>query len=236
MDTKRILVVDDDRAMRRALLMSLVKQGYDVRPAETAEKAFGLLPEWHPHLVLLDIGLPDMDGLEALRQLRHTTSVPVIFVTSRRRELDEVIGLEMGADDYITKPFHLDVLLARVKTTLRRTASSSAEPVKKALAVGDLRMDPRTFHAAVDERTLDLTPKEFDLLFYLAGRATEVVTVDEIVTHVWGEGWIGETQTVYVHMRWLRTKLETDPAHPERLLTVRGLGYKLMPHAQAVPT
>ncbi|MCB0124907.1 MAG: winged helix-turn-helix transcriptional regulator, partial [Caldilineaceae bacterium] len=108
--------------------------------------------------------------------------------------------------------------------------------VKKALAVGDLRMDPRTFHAAVDERTLDLTPKEFDLLFYLAGRATEVVTVDEIVTHVWGEGWIGETQTVYVHMRWLRTKLETDPAHPERLLTVRGLGYKLMPHAQAVPT
>ncbi|MCB0124908.1 MAG: response regulator, partial [Caldilineaceae bacterium] len=110
MDTKRILVVDDDRAMRRALLMSLVKQGYDVRPAETAEKAFGLLPEWHPHLVLLDIGLPGMDGLEALRQLRHTTSVPVIFVTSRRRELDEVIGLEMGADDYITKPFHLDVL------------------------------------------------------------------------------------------------------------------------------
>ena len=235
MDTKRILVVDDDRAMRRALLMSLVKQGYDVRPAETAEKAFGLLPEWHPHLVLLDIGLPDMDGLEALRQLRHTTSVPVIFVTSRRRELDEVIGLEMGADDYITKPFHLDVLLARVKTALRRTASSPAPRVKKALAVGDLRMDPRTFHAAVDERTLDLTPKEFDLLFYLAGRATEVVTVDEIVTHVWGEGWIGETQTVYVHMRWLRTKLETDPAHPERLLTVRGLGYKLMPHAQAVP-
>ncbi|MCB0188646.1 MAG: response regulator transcription factor, partial [Caldilineaceae bacterium] len=134
------------------------------------------------------------------------------------------------------KPFHLDVLLARVKTALRRTASSPAPRVKKALAVGDLRMDPRTFHAAVDERTLDLTPKEFDLLFYLAGRATEVVTVDEIVTHVWGEGWIGETQTVYVHMRWLRTKLETDPAHPERLLTVRGLGYKLMPHAQAVPT
>jgi len=235
MDTKRILVVDDDRAMRRALLMSLVKQGYDVRPAETAEKAFGILPEWHPHLVLLDIGLPGMDGLEALRQLRHTTSVPVIFVTSRRRELDEVIGLEMGADDYITKPFHLDVLLARVKTTLRRTASSSAEPVKKALAVGDLRMDSRTFHATVAGGTLDLTPKEFDLLFYLAGRATEVVTVDEILTHVWGEGWIGETQTVYVHMRWLRTKLETDPAHPERLLTVRGLGYKLMPHAQAVP-
>lgn len=230
MHTKRILVVDDDRAMRRALTMSLTKNGYDVRPAETAENAFALFVDWRPHLVLLDIGLPGMDGLEALRHLRHRTAIPVIFVTSRRRELDEVIGLEMGADDYITKPFHLDVLLARVKTALRRMTALAADTANTQLAVGDLFMDSRTFHATCGGQTLDLTPKEFELLFYLAKRAEEVVPVEDIVNNVWGEDWIGETQTVYVHMRWLRKKVEVDPTSPERLLTVRGLGYKFVPH------
>ena len=233
MHPKRILVVDDDRAMRRALTMSLVKNGYDVRPEENAENAFALLAHWQPHLVLMDIGLPGMDGLEALRQLRYTTKTPVIFVTSRRRELDEVIGLEMGADDYITKPFHLDVLLARVKVALRRSGALAMESVKTPLSVGDLCMDPRTFQAELGAHTLDLTPKEFELLFYLATRAKEVVSVEDIVTNVWGEDWVGETQTVYVHMRWLRKKVEVDATRPRRLLTVRGLGYKFVPHEAA---
>ncbi|MEZ4865214.1 MAG: response regulator transcription factor [Caldilineaceae bacterium] len=228
METKRIMVVDDDRAMRRAIAMSLAKGGFEVHPAENAETAFALLPQWQPHLILLDIGLPGMDGLEALRHFRQRITAPVIFVTSRRRELDEIIGLELGADDYITKPFNLDVLLARVKTALRHALNAQPETTKGRVSAGDLAIDSATFCATLDGSKLELTPKEFDLLYYLVTRANEVVTVEDILTHVWGEEWIGESQTVYVHIRWLRKKIEADPAHPQRLLTLRGVGYKLV--------
>ena len=149
---------------------------------------------------------------------------------SRRRELDQVLGLELGADDYITKPFDIDVLLAHIKAVLRRSAATPNTRAVKPTAVvaGDLTVDPAAHVARLRDRPLDLAPKEFDLLLYLAQSAGTALSVQDILHHVWGEDWIGEEQTVYVHVRWLRTKLEDDPSKPQRLLTVRGAGYKLM--------
>ena len=180
--------------------------------------------------MLLDIGLPGMDGLETLRAFQKEIATPVIFVTARRRELDEIVGLEMGADDYITKPFDMDILLARVKAVLRRAQQS--QPVStpsQPIAVGDLRIDPATHQVTVGDKLVELAPKEYDLLYYLAQRAGEAVPLDDIVTNVWGDEWAGETQTVYVHVRWLRTKIEDEPNKPRRLLTVRSVGYRQVP-------
>jgi DNA-binding response OmpR family regulator len=178
--------------------------------------------------VLLDIGLPDIDGLEGFRSLqRQYPSVPVIFVTGRRRELDQIVGLELGADDYITKPFDVDVLLARVRAVLRRVSAPYVVPVEPVL-VGDIEVDPAARTVRVAGATVELAPREFDLLLYLAYCAGHVVGVEELLQHVWGQDWQGEEQTVYVHVRWLRTKIERNPARPERLLTVRGTGYKLV--------
>lgn len=226
---KKILVVDDDQLMRHSVALSLRSAGYEAETAGSGEEAIALAQQEEPDLVLLDIGLPGMDGLETLRRFQQQVQVPVIFVTARRRELDEIVGLEMGADDYITKPFDMDVLLARVKAVLRRSPAPSPSHGQQALQVGDLHIDPAAHQVTVGARSVELSPKEFDLLFYLAQRAGEVIAVDEILTQVWGEEWVGETQTVYVHMRWLRQKIEEDPAEPCRLQTVRGVGYKLTP-------
>jgi DNA-binding response OmpR family regulator len=178
--------------------------------------------------VLLDIGLPGMDGLDALRRLQRQTEVPVIFLTARRRELDQVLGLELGADDYVTKPFDIDVLLARIKAVLRRAAPAPL-PAPAPLAVGDLTVDPAAHIVTVGGRAVELTPREFDLLHALAAEAGRVVSVDDLLGRVWGAEYVGEPQVVYVHVRWLREKLEGDPSHPRRIVTVRGRGYKLIP-------
>ena len=161
-----------------------------------------------------------------LRQFRSHYTAPVIFLTARRRELDEVLGLELGADDYITKPFDLDVLLARIRVALRHT-QAAAMPARAPLTVGDLTIDPTTHTSAVGGQSVDLSPREFDLLYALASDAGHVVAVDDLLTQVWGTGYAGEPQVVYVHIRWLRQKLERDPSHPRRIVTVRGVGYKL---------
>jgi DNA-binding response OmpR family regulator len=176
--------------------------------------------------VLLDIGLPGMDGLDALRLFRSGFTTPVIFLTARRRELDEVLGLELGADDYITKPFDLDVLLARIRVALRHTQAATA-PARTRRIAGDITIDPTTHIATADGRALDLSPREFDLLYALVVDAGHVVTVDDLLASVWGAGYSGEPQVVYVHVRWLRQKIEADPSHPRRIITVRGVGYKL---------
>lgn len=226
----KILVIDDDRLMRRSVALSLTNAGYATETAGSGEEGLALARQYRPDLVLLDIGLPGMDGLETLRAFQKEIAAPVIFVTARRRELDEIVGLEMGADDYVTKPFDMDVLLARVKAVLRRGQQNRVAPAPTLpILVGDLRVDPAAHEVTIDNDVIELSPREFDLLHYLAQRAGEAVPLDEIVSDVWGDEWAGETQTVYVHVRWLRTKIEDDPAKPQRLLTVRGVGYRLVP-------
>jgi DNA-binding response OmpR family regulator len=226
--SKHILLVDDDALLRRSLSFNLEQNGYRVTTAGNAEDALALAKRDRPDLILLDIGLPGMDGLDALKYIQEKLGVPVIFLTARRRELDEVLGLELGADDYLTKPFNLDVVLARIKALLRR---SQAKPVANTepsvLKVGDLMIDPGAHSVTVSQHPLELTPREFDLLYTLAMEAGHVVSVDELLGRVWGAEFVGEPQVVYVHIRWLREKLEDDPNQPKRIVTVRGVGYKL---------
>lgn len=231
-----ILMVDDDPLMRRSLVFSLEQAGYRVSACGSAEEALAAVETLQPDLVLLDIGLPGMDGLEALRQLQRICPAPVIFVTARRRELEQVLGLELGADDYIIKPFDPDVLLARMRAVLRRsrragaTAAPFADPVRSEIVqTGDIRLDLGAHTVHVGERVLDLSPREFDLLLAFARQPERVLSVDDLLQQVWGAQYAGEPQIVYVHVRRLREKLETVPNTPTRLVTVRGVGYKLLP-------
>jgi DNA-binding response OmpR family regulator len=225
-----ILLVDDDALLRRSLAFNLEQASYRVSTAATAEDALALARRDRPDLVLLDIGLPGMDGLDALRYFQAQVGVPVIFLTARRRELDQVLGLELGADDYITKPFDLDVLLARIKAVLRRSERPTgpvAEPTP--LTLGDMEIDPAAHTVTLGGSSIELPPREFDLLHTLALEAGRVVSADELLSRVWGAEYEGESQVVYVHIRWLREKLEEDPHNPRRIITVRGVGYKLEP-------
>lgn len=234
---EHILVVDDDRLMRRSLGLLLEQAGYRVTTAASAEEALALAQAEPPDLALLDIGLPGMDGLEALRRLRQQRDLAVIFVTARRREIDTVVGLELGADSYLTKPFSPDVLLATVRAVLRRSARAAAPPPPRpaALTVGDLTIDPAAHVATLGGRPLSLSAREFALLYALAAEAGRVVPIEGLIARAWGDDFVGETQTVYVHIRWLREKLEEDPQRPARILTVRGVGYKLVPHPAGLP-
>ena len=225
--SKRILIVDDDALLRRSLAFNLEKAGYTVATAATAEDALAAVRLDPPDLILLDIGLPGMDGLDGLRALRAQVTAPVIFVTARRRQLDEVLGLELGADDYITKPFDMDVLLARIKVVLRRAAPPPSTPPPP-LVIGDLVVDMAAHTVMLRGQPVELAPREFDLLAALAQEAGRVLSVEELLARVWGAEYTGEPQVVYVHIRWLREKLEDDPHAPQRIVTVRGVGYKLV--------
>jgi DNA-binding response OmpR family regulator len=227
--SKHILVVDDDALLRRSLAFNLEQAGFRASTSATAEDALAQTQLDRPDLVLLDIGLPGMDGLDALRQMKTRLGLPVIFVTARRRELDEVLGLELGADDYITKPFDFDVLLAHIKAVLRRAGPPPAElATVQPLVVGDLMIDPTGHLVTIGGRPVELTPREFDLLHAFALHPNQVLSTDDLLNSVWGAEFAGQPQVVYVHVRWLREKLEEDPNHPHRILTIRGVGYKLM--------
>lgn len=225
-----LLLVDDDALLRRSLTFSLERAGYRVASAASAEDALAIARREPPDLVLLDIGLPGMDGLDALRRFRDHLGLPVIFLTARRRDLDQVLGLELGADDYITKPFDTDILLARVKAVLRRTGERSDERASPGpVTVGDLVIDPGAHSATLAGRPLDLSPREFALLHTLALSAGNVVPAESLVARVWGAEFRGQTDVLYVHIRWLREKIEDDPHSPSRLVSIRGVGYKLQP-------
>ena len=228
--SRHILIVDDDTLMRRSVSLHLEQQGFRASTAASAEDALALARRDPPDLILLDIGLPGMDGLQAIRQFqRELQDVPVIFVTARRRELDTIVGLELGADDYITKPFNLDILTAHVRAILRRAdrgASSHSEP--EALTIGDMHIDPAAHVVTIGGRLVNLTGKEFAVLHALALEAGKVVSTDDLLSRVWGAEFEGEPQVVYVNIRWLREKIETDPNAPHRIVNVRGVGYKLM--------
>lgn len=227
--SKHLLIVDDDRLLCRSLAYSLQNAGYETEIANSAEAGLSASQHSKPDLVLLDVGLPAMDGIDAIREFHVQCPVPIILVTARRRELDEIVGLEVGADDYITKPFDTDVLLAHVKAVLRRSFVHSVASATKIIMAGELQINPLAHSVAIGTNLIELSPKEFQLLLAFVEHMNHVLSVDELIQLVWGDHWIGESQTIYVHIRWLRQKIENNPENPKHILTVRGAGYKFVP-------
>jgi len=225
---RKILLIDDDALFRRSLSFHLGQAGYQVQTAASAEDGLSIMGNNLPDLVLLDIGLPGMDGLDALHQIKKNTEIPVIFITARHRELDEILGLELGADDYITKPFDTNILLARVKAVMRRSKQQPLISSSDFYSVGDIDINPRAHTVKLKGKPIELTPIEFQLLHTIAQQVGHVLSTDDLLSTVWGEEYVGQPQVVYVHVRSLRTKLEKNANKPNRIVTVRGVGYKLI--------
>jgi DNA-binding response OmpR family regulator len=224
----KILVVDDDALVRRSLKYRLEQESYAVTTAENGEEALTLARRDFPNLVILDIGLPDRDGLNVGRTLQRELNVPIIFLTGRSQETDIVVGLELGAEDYITKPFGMRELLARIRVVLRRVERAPMALVDEALSVADLELDPKSRQVHVRGKPIDLPPKEFELLRLLMANAGTVLTTNYLLDAVWGEEFAGAVQVLYVHIGWLRERIEQDPRHPRYVQTVRGVGYKFV--------
>jgi DNA-binding response OmpR family regulator len=218
----KLLLVEDDQTLRETLVYNLTREGYQVIQAGTGIAALDLAREHKPDLVLLDLMLPELDGLTVCRALRHETEVPIVLLTARSGEVDRIVGLDSGADDYIVKPFSLGELLARLRAVLRR---GHREPGTR-LESGDLALDLVGHRAFRAGKPLTLAPKEFDLLAELIRHKGAVLTRDLLLQRVWGFDFGGDTRTVDVHIRWLREKIEEDPANPQRIETVRGIGYR----------
>ncbi len=230
MRTTRILVVDDDPLICKGLRYNLKRAGYDVTTASNAAAALDHVRRCSFTAAILDIGLPGDDGLSLCRQLKASVDLPIIFLTAHRRELDEIVGLEIGADDYVTKPFSVDVLLARLKAVIRRRSTVAAHgPDTEVLTAGGFSLEPLAHRVTVDGRVIPLAPREFALLQFFLSHPDRVFTTDEIIERVWGSEFVGEPQVLYVQIRSLREKLESDPSHPEHLKTLRGVGYKFVP-------
>jgi len=228
----KILIVEDEPTLLETLSYNLTRQGYLVVKAADGQAALTMARESTPDLIVLDIMLPVMDGFEVCRILRQEMNVPIIMLTARDDEIDRVVGLEMGADDYMTKPFSMREFLARVKAQLRRVRlireeiDSDQETRREILRFDDLTIDLSRREVRLGEQVLTTKPKEFDLLLFLARHPEHVLSRDLILERVWGWGFSGGSRTVDVHVRWLREKIEKDPAHPTRILTVRGSGYR----------
>lgn len=223
-----VLVVDDDALVRRSLKYRLEREGYTVTSVETARDALSSARHDAPNLVLLDIGLPDKSGLDLARTLQNEFGAPIIFLTARSDETDIVVGLELGAEDYITKPFGMRELLARMRVALRRQARFGESGELDALTAGDISLDPKAHVVRVRGKEVDLPPKEFELLRLLMGNVGTVLSTDYLLNAIWGEEFAGAQQVLYVHMGWLRERIERDPRHPQRIQTVRGVGYKFV--------
>lgn len=224
----RVLVVEDDQTLLSVLQYNLAKEGYLVVTAADGASALEAARREKPDFIILDVMLPKMSGYEVCRILRSEMSVPILMLSARGEEADKVVGLDLGADDYMTKPFSMRELLARVRAGLRRRKTQEQEPgAPTTLRSGDIEVDTGRHEATVSGRPLTLTPKEFDLLVFLLKNRGRVWSRDRLLEEVWGYEYAGDTRTVDVHVRWLREKIETDPAKPKRLLTVRGVGYRL---------
>ena len=221
----QVLVIEDDPTIRTALTRALTDRGHAVTSAPSAMAGLQLAIDQRPDLVVLDLGLPDVDGLEVLRMLRGVSKMPVIVATARDDERSIIAALDAGADDYVVKPFGGAQLDARIRAVLRRGPEESEDT---AVAVGGLRLDARARDATLDDVRLDLTPREFDLLHYLASRAGEVISKRELLTEVWRLPYGGADKTVDVHLSWLRRKLGETALEPRFLHTVRGVGVKLV--------
>ena len=223
----RVLVVDDETMVTEVVGRYLQREGFEVDLAGDGEEALRLAREQRPDLVVLDLMLPKVDGLEVCRALRRDSDVPIIILTAKGEEMDRVVGLELGADDYIVKPFSPRELLARIKAVLRRGATRSQVTAPgDALRYGEIRINPKTRVVEVRDQRVSLTAKEFDLLYFLASSPGQVFTRDQLMNHVWDFAYAGDASTVTVHIRRLREKIEPDPERPTFLKTVWGVGYK----------
>jgi DNA-binding response OmpR family regulator len=222
-----VLIVDDEPIVREVVVRYLQREGHATLEADHGDRARELLERQTPDLVVLDVMLPGADGLELCRWIRSRSELPVILLTARGEEADRIVGLELGADDYVTKPFSPRELAARVRTVLRRSSSNGSTP--EHLAVGDLELDAHAREVRRGTTELKLTAKEFDLLWFLASHPRRVFSRDQLMSRVWGYEAALDTGTVTVHVRRLREKIEDDPARPRHLQTVWGIGYRLVP-------
>jgi DNA-binding response OmpR family regulator len=222
----RILLVDDETLITDSLSYSLRREGFEVKAAADAAQALQEVEEFQPDLVVLDIMLPGMSGLEFCRSLRTRSAIPVIMLTARSEEIDRVLGLEVGADDYLAKPFSFRELLARIRAILRRVELDRQTTQVQAVDLGRLNLDPVSRRIFKDDQELQLSSREFDLLSILMRNAGRALSREELLGQVWGNDWIGDTRTLDVHVRWLRLKIEDDPASPHYIQTVRGFGYR----------
>ncbi len=233
--SEKILIVEDEITLQETLAYNLKRQGYEVETAADGITALQIARKSHPDLILLDIMLPGMDGFEVCRLLRKEMSTPILMLTAKDDEIDRVVGLEVGADDYMSKPFSMRELTARIKAMLRRVRMIR-EDVEKAeaqltsqdqkLIFGNLVIDPNRREIYLNEQALLVKPKEYELLLYLAQHRGQVLSREHLLERVWGWDYIGDSRTVDVHIRWLREKIENDPTHPKRIVTVRSVGYR----------
>lgn len=233
---EKILVVDDEISLQETLAYNLKKQGYEVHTSGNGTEALDLAREIKPNLIILDVMLPGLDGFEVCRILRREMTTPVLMLTARDDEIDRVVGLEVGADDYLSKPFSMRELLARVKAMLRRVRlireevnnakDQDGKPKAEILEFDNLRIDMTRREITVDDEVVAFKPKEYELLTFFAQHQGQVLSREFILERVWGWDFIGDSRTVDVHVRWLREKIERDPANPRRIITVRGAGYR----------
>ena len=228
-DGTRILVVEDEESLADSVRYNLEREGYAVSVARDGRRALERFRTDPPSLVILDLMLPEVSGLDVCRTIRSDSDVPIIMVTAKDSEADKVAGLELGADDYVTKPFSMRELVSRVRANLRRTRPhASSAPADEVLVGGPVRMDVARHEVSVGDGGVSLPPKEFELLEAFLRRKGRLLTRDFLIEEVWGPDYFGDTRTLDVHVKRLRRKLEDDPHQPEHLLTVRGLGYKFV--------
>jgi DNA-binding response OmpR family regulator len=229
---EKILVVEDEPTLLDTLTYNLEREGYTVESVSDGLAAIRVAREKQPDLIVLDIMLPGIDGFEITRILRQEMTIPILMLTARDEEIDRVIGLEIGADDYITKPFSMRELMARIKALLRRVridlekAASTSHRLENKIDLDNLTINLTRLEVTLDDKVLALKPKEYELLLYLARHRGQVMSRDNILERVWGWDFGGGSRTVDVHVRWLREKIETDPANPTRIITIRGVGYR----------
>lgn len=221
----KVLVVEDEESFSEAISFMLRKEGFEVAVAADGNSAITEFDQNGADIVLLDLMLPGLSGTEVCREIRKRSKVPVIMVTAKDSEIDKVVGLELGADDYVTKPFSSRELIARIKAVLRR-AGEVVENESDVIEIGPIRIDVERHAVSVSGKSVKLPLKEFDLLLMLMRNAGRVLTRGQLIDRIWGSDYVGDTKTLDVHIKRLRAKIETDPANPIHLLTVRGLGYK----------
>jgi len=225
----KVLVVDDEAPIVEAVAYNLRKEGYEALTASDADQALQVARKQHPDLIILDVMLPSASGFDVCRTLRAEGDTPIIMLTARAEETDRVVGLELGADDYVTKPFSMRELMVRVKTILRRRTGNGHDPGSRFITSGDIEIDSERRHVKVRGEVVATPPREFELLRFLAANPDRAFSRQTLLDRVWGaDAYVGD-KTVDVHIRWLREKIEIDPANPKRLITVRGVGYKLTP-------
>lgn len=225
----RILLIEDEDSLGEALQYQLAREGYEVERARDGAIGLATFEKSGADMVLLDLMLPGLSGEEICKRIRQSSSVPIIMLTAKGDEIDKVLGLELGADDYVTKPFSSRELLARIKAVLRRAASSADGSLDGVLEGGGIRVDPDRFEVTLNGEAVKLTRKEFDLVELLMSNPGRALTRETLIDRVWGSDYFGDTRTLDVHMKRLRSKLEADPHRPRHLLTVRGVGYRFAP-------